>query len=266
MPLHARSMSVALCLAACACTLAAQTALTAEPAVVTSPAAAAAPASWLDSLWNLPIFHWFGPQPLLPPGPPAAPPQSCPVSPLPPITDPVAEAFNTGESLDTADLAGGMARALARFAKVVTATGGSIELKSAYRPPAYQLHLQQVWDKWMQLRNNREAGCQDLRAEVRQEFARHHLLESQRPVSSSDHTRGLAFDAAVVLPPNARIQRRKATVDRLAHLAGLARPDILHDPVHFKYVGYVVTERPPVVRARRARLARRSTRRLMARG
>jgi hypothetical protein len=130
-----------------------------------------------------------------------------------------------------------MSRALVRFQKVVQSVGGSLDLKSAYRPPAYQRHLQQVWDKWKQLRNNNVAACQDLRAQVQQEFARHNLLETQRPVTSSDHTRGLAFDAVVVIPASARIKRRKATLDSLARSAGLRRPDIGRDPVHFKFVG-----------------------------
>jgi D-alanyl-D-alanine dipeptidase len=130
-----------------------------------------------------------------------------------------------------------MSRALVRFQKIVRSVGGSLDLKSAYRPPAYQLHLQRVWDKWMQLRNNNVAACQDMRAQVRDEFARHDLLETQRPVTSSDHTRGLAFDATVVIPANARIKRRKVTLDSLAHSAGLRRPDIWRDPVHFKFVG-----------------------------
>jgi hypothetical protein len=193
-----------------------------------------ASASWLDVVWHLPVFH-----PVTPQAAPATvavlPP--CSVTPLPPITDPVAEAFNTSQSLDTAHLNSGMARALARFQKIVTSVGGSMELKSAYRPPAYQAHLQQVWDRWMALRNNHDASCQDLRAQVQQEFARHSLLETQRPVNSSDHTRGMAFDAAVLVPPSARIKRRKVTLDSLARLAGLRRPDIMHDPVHYKYVG-----------------------------
>ena len=61
-------------------------------------------------------------------------------------------------------------------------------------------------------------------------------METQVPVSSSDHTRGLAFDAAVVLPRIARLQRRRVSLDRLAVLAGLMRPDIHRDPVHFKLV------------------------------
>jgi hypothetical protein len=79
-------------------------------------------------------------------------------------------------------------------------------------------------------------GCQALRTEVAEEFARHHLMASQRPVSDSDHTRGVGFDATVIMPAGARAMRRRVSVDRLALLVGVRRPDILHDPVHFRLV------------------------------
>jgi D-alanyl-D-alanine dipeptidase len=173
---------------------------------------------------------------------PAGPDRSlCPVSPLPPITDPQTLAFEniTGPVVDTRDLNHRAFSALLKFVRKVRSVGGIITLNSAYRPPAYQAHLQQVWDKWMQLRNNRSYACQDLRAQVQAEFAHHRLIESQRPVDDSDHTRGLAFDATVVLPRIFRMGRRRVTLslDKLARFAGLRRPDIRHDPVHFKYVG-----------------------------
>jgi D-alanyl-D-alanine dipeptidase len=132
-----------------------------------------------------------------------------------------------------------MARALARFRQMVASVGGQFELKSAYRPVAYQAHLQAVWFKWMELRNNREPGCQALRASVGDEFTGHHLLESQKPVTSSDHTRGLAFDATVIVPKMAKLKTRRVSLDRLALMAGIKRPDIFRDPVHFKLVGSV---------------------------
>ena len=89
----------------------------------------------------------------------------------------------------------------------------------------------------MEVKDNQDPACQGLRAAVQDEFTRHHLIESQHPVASSDHTRGLAFDATVMLPPAARLGRRKVTLDSLARYAGLRRPDILHDPVHFKFTG-----------------------------
>lgn len=169
----------------------------------------------------------------------AHPVPPCSIAPLPAIVDPEAQAFENGNgpsgALDIEGLKPPMARALAMFERLVTAVGGNMELKSAYRPPAYQAHLQQVWFKWMDLRNNIEPGCQDLRASVGAEFARHHLLETQKPVTFSDHTRGLAFDATVAIPTAAKLKRKKVTLDRLAVMAGIRRPDILHDPVHFKF-------------------------------
>lgn len=222
------------------------------------------PVSWLKVLLSMTFFHLFdapaletagvapapaaaapppevAPSPLagLLPSPP--PPPACAVAPLPPIEDPAAQAFEAAvgsqEVVDTADLAPGMSHALVRFENEVASVHGAIELKSAYRPPAYQQHLQQVWDKWMTLRNNQDPACQPLRAQVQDEFARHHLIETQRPVPFSDHTRGLAFDATVSLPFGARLRRRPVSIDSLARLAGVRRPDILHDPVHFKFTG-----------------------------
>ena len=119
----------------------------------------------------------------------------------------------------------------------VRVTRTSMELKSAYRPPAYQAHLQEVWDKWMTVRSNRDPNCTEVRARVQMEFERHRLLESQRPVTFSDHTRGNAFDAAVFLPAGAKLARRRVTLDKLARLSGVQRPDIARDPVHFRLIG-----------------------------
>jgi len=141
-----------------------------------------------------------------------------------------------------------MARALGRFQQLVRLVGGTFELKSAYRPPSYQAHLRAVWFEWMLgLRNNREPGCQMLRAQVGEEFTRHHLLEMQKPVTSSDHTRGLAFDATVVVPRVAWLNKRRMSLDQLALLAGIQRPDIPRDPVHFQ----LATERRRSAGARR---------------
>ena len=170
--------------------------------------------------------------------PSGVPSASCAVATLPPIVDGDALDFEFGpgsaSAIDTGGLSPAMAHALQKFQQMVTLVGGKFELKSAYRPPSYQAHLQEVWYKWMELRNNRQSGCQLLRAQVSDEFARHHLIESQKPVTSSDHTRGLAFDAVVVLPKLARLKRGRVSLDRLALLSGIRRPDIVRDPVHFK--------------------------------
>jgi hypothetical protein len=136
--------------------------------------------------------------------------------------------------VDTAGLTTRTERALDRFRRAVLAIGGKLTLTSAYRPSAYQDHLQNVWDKWAELKHVSDAGCQTLRAEVQAEFIRHHLLETQRPVPVSDHTKGIAFDACVILPKFAHHLRRRVNLDSLARIAGLRRPDIRKDPVHFR--------------------------------
>ncbi len=179
------------------------------------------------------------------------PGRGCAVTPLDPINDPAARQLETADSpagvVDVLDMVPAAAQALDRFEARVAGVGGTMVLKSAYRPASYQQHLQNVWYKWMvELRNNHDPACQDLKAQVQDEFKRHRLIETQHPVAISDHTRGIAFDATVDLPPNAKIGRRRLTLDSLARMAGLLRPAIASDPVHFKYL-----ERPlPGVRKR----------------
>lgn len=162
----------------------------------------------------------------------------CKVVPLPEIEDAEALAFEKDSESAAADVDGLMpttAQALESFKDLVTSVGGTFELKSAYRPPAYQAHLHEVWVKWVkELRNNRSAGCRGLREEVGAEFKRHQLLIRQQPVTDSDHAVGLAFDAAVAMPRAARLNRKRVTVDKLAALAGIRRPNSRRDPVHYK--------------------------------
>jgi hypothetical protein len=225
---------------------------TQKPAITLFSAAhQSAPASWEDLLW-LPAQNLFkslfesrkvGTQAA--PGPVStatafeAEP-GCSVAPLKPIDEAVArrlEASAGSNIVDVADMIPAAARALNRFESKVASVGGTMTLKSAYRPAAYQKHLQDVWYKWMdELKHNQSPACQVLRTQVEEEFVRHRLIETQHPVAVSDHTRGLAFDATVDLPAAAKVGRR-LTLDRLARLAGLLRPAIAADPVHFKFLG-----------------------------
>ena len=151
--------------------------------------------------------------------------RTCPVPPLTPITDPAAQNFENGNTVDETGLNAAMTAALACLRAAAGAAGGAITVNSAFRPPAYQAHLREVWDRWNDLRNRREQECQDLRTQVQQEFQRHGLLLSQRPAAASAHTRGEAFDANWNLPAGTNI-------DTLAAGCGLQRP-FANDPVHF---------------------------------
>jgi D-alanyl-D-alanine dipeptidase len=162
----------------------------------------------------------------------------CKVAPLSEIGDPEILVFEKNAETAPADVDGlrpDAAQALDTLREIVTSVGGKFELKSAYRPTAYQAHLHEVWVKWVkELRNNRSTGCRALREEVGAEFGRHQLLVRQQPVPASDHALGLAFDAAVAVPRAARLNGKRVTVDKLAALAGFMRPSARRDPVHFK--------------------------------
>jgi hypothetical protein len=171
----------------------------------------------------------------------------CKVAPLSEIWDPEVLSFEKNAETAPADVDGlrlDTAEALDTLRESVISLGGTFDLKSAYRAPAYQAHLHEVWVKWVkQLRNNRSSGCRALREEVGAEFSRHQLLIKQQPVPVSDHTLGLAFDAAVTMPRAARLNGKRVTLDKLAALAGMKRPEIRRDPVHFK----LVAERPAAI-------------------
>jgi hypothetical protein len=211
------------------------------------------PTSWLDAIWSLPVFRWFSAPEVtwLPqaPGETTAaveppPPPPCSVEPVPAIMDPDALTFEGmvgvgGPVVSVDGLTPGTSRALNRFQELVTKAGGEMYLTSAFRPEAYQQHLRDVWYKWMdELRDNTDPACETLKAQVGDEFTRHQLLPTQHPVPVSDHTLGIGFDAAVQLPVFAtRARRRRVSLDRLARLAGMMRPDIRRDPVHFRLIG-----------------------------
>jgi hypothetical protein len=203
--------------------------------------------TWLEALWNLPVLKWLSGFQASPVEPPAiaiaAPtPPPCPVEPLHAIEDAEAltmETTGAGSTLNLDGLTTHTSRALTRFQTLVERNGGSFTLTSAYRPSAYQSHLRDVWFKWMfELRDNQDPSCMELKAEVGNEFVRHSLLMTQYPVSVSDHTLGIAFDAAISFPAAAkRAKRRRVALDRLARLSGVQRPDVRRDPVHFRLIG-----------------------------
>jgi hypothetical protein len=218
---------------------------------------APAPASWQDLLW-LPVQRLFNSLFEATRVAPAAVPiatafdgePGCSVAPLQPIDDAAAQQLevSTGSDVvDVADMVPAAARALNLFQSKVASLGGTMILKSAYRPAAYQKHLQDVWYKWMgELNDNRDSACQGLRTLVQEEFVRHRLIETQHPVAVSDHTRGLAFDATVDW--STAKKGRRLSLDRLARLAGLLRPAIVADPVHFKFLGIAPPRRLAVRR------------------
>lgn len=154
--------------------------------------------------------------------------RTCSVPPLAPLTDPLTEHFEAGNTVDTERLQPAMQTAVDCVQTAVAAAGGNVTVTSAYRPPSYQAHLREVWDKWRLLKDMREPECDELRTTVHNEFMAHHLLSSQRPAAANGpHTQGMAIDMTSTLP----------TAEFLAHAAscGLTRPLPATDPVHFQH-------------------------------
>ena len=153
----------------------------------------------------------------------------CSVDDLPEITDPEVQTFEDNLDLsDTTRLTQRMKDGLVCLQ--TAAAAGSPKVGSAYRPPAYNQHLIDVWKKWVrELEENEEPACAALKTKIQGHFLRHKLLESQTPVVGSLHTLGEAVDVTISLPP--------ATIDAFWPSCRLYRKHGLRitDPEHFIY-------------------------------
>jgi hypothetical protein len=183
-----------------------------------------------------------------------APPKECTVGPLPPITDPDAQALEAPETFATQTINGHnvrvSSRALLGGLNAATAAGlnrlidliantpgaGVPSVNSAFRPQAYQDHLRAIRDAATALGatvtggqvsfTNTDEECAARRDEVAAELRNHGL--GNNPVGRvSNHGTGNAFDLRVTLPAGVNI-------DDLAAQAGLVRPFPVRDPVHFQ--------------------------------
>ena len=126
---------------------------------------------------------------------------SCPVPPLSPVTDPVAlehEIGKYGTEPDVENLNERVRNGLACIVQRANALGANARASSGFRPPAYQAHLRELWDKWQLLKNNNEERCRLTKQQMQAEWIRHELV--RRPVLSSNHSTGNAVDIKRVPP------------------------------------------------------------------
>jgi hypothetical protein len=155
---------------------------------------------------------------------------------LPAITDPEVQLFeNNPNRSDTTQLTVAMQTALTNLTNAASAAGGAPTVGSAFRPPLYNQHLIDVWNKREEFLDAVDdpnvmsnSNCLlVLWPKIKEHFQRHGLLITQPPVPNSRHTKGLAFDMTINLPA--------ANIDALAVGAGLRRPLPVSDPVHFQF-------------------------------
>jgi len=154
---------------------------------------------------------------------------ACPIQDLPPITD--AEVQDFEDNPDRSDETRLTPRMKTELACLKTAAAaGSPSVGSAFRPPAYNQHLIEVWKKWDELENGKHStnpACSDLKMKIKEHFKTHKLKETQPPVPRSLHTQGEAVDVTINLSP--------AKIDALWPGCRLYRPPPLRikDSVHF---------------------------------
>jgi hypothetical protein len=130
---------------------------------------------------------------------------------------------------DTANMTTEARTALGCLRGAIAESGGGHNLTSAFRPQAYQEHLQEVWDKAAQCRENDNVECSERCDEILNEFEDVHRLDSDpglRPVTRSTHTEGTGFDLPFTVPAG-------TDIDQLARDCSLVRPDPTGDPRHF---------------------------------
>lgn len=148
--------------------------------------------------------------------------RTCPVAPLTPITDPIAQQFERGENPVIEDkLTDSMKTALACLRTEVTAAKGTLTVTSAWRPQLYQDHLREVFTKNIALQKIANPACAEIKKAIKQEFRQHGL--QGRVAINSPHTAGKAFDATWSVKD----------IDGLANKCGLYRPFPIDDRVHF---------------------------------
>ncbi len=99
---------------------------------------------------------------------------------------------------------------------------GTFTVTSGYRPPAYQTHLREVWDKYQLINQMNGPECAEVKANIQEEWNRHDLVA--QPGTTSAHSSGTAFDANWS-PSN-------VAIDTLASTCNLSRC-VSGDSVHF---------------------------------
>lgn len=99
----------------------------------------------------------------------------------------------------------------------------SPQLISGYRPPAYQTHIREVYDKWQLLKNNNDAACADTKRKVQIEFD-HHSPFAHQPGNTSPHSLRRAIDISL---------SNYADADTIAAGCNMSR-SVPNDRVHFE--------------------------------
>lgn len=146
---------------------------------------------------------------------------ACPVAPLHPL-DPAVQPYEDG-LIDMASETQATRDGAACIVREARARRIYPQIVSGYRPPAYQTHIREVYDKWQLLKNNNDLACADTKSQVETEFDYHSPFAHQ-PGNTSRHSSGRAVD----------IHLSDYTVaDTIAAGCNMSRP-VANDRSHFE--------------------------------
>jgi hypothetical protein len=123
----------------------------------------------------------------------------CPVSPITPITDPDFEQYENGRyshAPDLEHLTSGTAAGAQCIVREARNAGSRARTTSGYRPPIYQTHILEVYDKWQLLEHNEDPVCAEVKASVLIEWNKHGPFAHQ-PGTTSRHSTGRAVDISL---------------------------------------------------------------------
>lgn len=86
-----------------------------------------------------------------------------------------------------------------KFAAYVKSQGGTVVVNSAYRPLAYQAHFYEVVKRWLEIKDNPNPDCTELKNEITRQHEYHELGTVVAPPNgcSSPHVKGVGVDLSI---------------------------------------------------------------------
>lgn len=140
------------------------------------------------------------------PSTPTPPPSACSILPLSPITDPLAQQMENGNTVIWEKTDPRLKPCVDRF---ISKVGGRVT--SAYRPEPYQTHLFEIRDRWCTqgLRSNTDPACVSLKNTVQQEVTKHFGSNWNCGLvgQTSRHTSGTGVDISGITHGSAAVQQ-----------------------------------------------------------
>lgn len=110
-------------------------------------------------------------------------------------------------------------------------------LTSAFRTEAYQRHLYEIYDRWIErgLIDDTSPECAELKQKVGDEWNRHGLegLKTSPAQSAGKHPQGLAFDLSR-RSTISQLEAKNVDIGRMAGECGLSYPMPVRDRGHFE--------------------------------